>query len=645
MISTSTTQLKSLKAPSRSIYGKVALTQSAATSEINYDDDLIEIKVDRVGENAKFFGFGISQKATVKIRDINRSRNILEDEYIKIYFSIGETVNYKCVTPNLYVKEIERDENTNNITIVAYDRLIKANELTVDDLKLNGAYSFDNLINGIVVALGVSAYTINKEIFDGYLPEVANLSGTETLRAVLDDIAEVSGSIYFINHNNELIFKRLRDINSTSWSIEKSDYFNLTCKNEIKLNSVAHITELGDNSKSVTAGAGETQYMKENCFVNNNSKAYTLVGRITSYSTVKSMYEFNLSWRGNYLLELVDRITIQTKDNSTITTYVINDSYTYNGGFKQETNWSYTASEAVNTNPTTIGEAFNQTSARVDKINKEITLIAAEATEASEKAAALEITVNGIDSTVKDFQNTINGEVTRIDEAITQISQTADEIELSVTTLEENIGKDIDATNKKVAELVLKDDEIALSVTNLATSFGETVEEIYAEIDINTDGINIANSKIDANSEAIGAINVNNESITSTVESIEKNTNAALEGLNEDIITLESKIEQTAKDLKIEFESKITTEADSVTTSTGFTFDSTGLTVEKTGSEIKTQITEDGMKVYRNSTAMLTANNEGVNARNLTATTYLIIGGKSRVETMKNGHTGIFWIG
>jgi hypothetical protein len=397
---------------------------------------------------------------------------------------------------------------------------------------------------------------------------------------LLDDMAEISGSIYFINYNNGLIFKRLRDT-SLSLNITKSDYFNLTSKNNIKLKSIAHITELGENSKAGVSGEGETQYMKENCFINNNSNASALVSKITSYSVSRKIQEFNLSWRGNYLLELVDQITIETKDNSTITTYIINDSYVYNGGFKEETSWSYTASAAVNTNPATISEAFNQTTARVDKINKQITLIAADANEARETAASIELTV--------------------------------DEINLSVEEFKKGINEDIETINSNIA--------------------------------LNTDGVNIANSKIDANTEAIGAININNESITSTITEIEKNTNTTLENINDSIATLESKIEQTAADLKIEFDNKITTETDSVTTSTGFTFNKDGLTVEKSGSEIKTQITEDGMRVYRNNTAMLTANNQGVNATNLHATTYLIIGNNSRFEDMGSSRTGCFWIG
>ena len=82
-----------------------------------------------------------------------------------------------------------------------------------------------------------------------------------------------------------------------------------------------------------------------------------------------------------------------------------------------------------------------------------------------------------------------------------------------------------------------------------------------------------------------------------------------------------------------------------VETNTGFTFNDEGLTVEKANSEMRTQITEDGMTVFKNDEAVLTANNIGVDALNLHATTYLIVGTNSRFEDYADTRTGCFWIG
>ena len=88
---------------------------------------------------------------------------------------------------------------------------------------------------------------------------------------------------------------------------------------------------------------------------------------------------------------------------------------------------------------------------------------------------------------------------------------------------------------------------------------------------------------------------------------------------------------------------------DSVTTSTGYTFNADGLKISKPGEEMANRLDNTGMYVTRNDTPILTANNRGVEAVNLTARQYLIVGSNSRFEdyTGDSGEarTGCFWIG
>ena len=64
---------------------------------------------------------------------------------------------------------------------------------------------------------------------------------------------------------------------------------------------------------------------------------------------------------------------------------------------------------------------------------------------------------------------------------------------------------------------------------------------------------------------------------------------------------------------------------------------------------VKVLAEENGISVYqpekiKNNEEVLTANNIGVDAKNLHATTYLIIGSNSRFEDY-GSRTGCFWIG
>lgn len=131
-------------------------------------------------------------------------------------------------------------------------------------------------------------------------------------------------------------------------------------------------------------------------------------------------------------------------------------------------------------------------------------------------------------------------------------------------------------------------------------------------------------------------------------------TNQKIENETESIRESQSTLEQKIDNLSLEFSEKITrvdeqSEEIEELKKTSYKFDTEDLTIEKSGSQIKTKINEDGMRVYKNDEEMLKANNEGVDAVNLHATTYLIMGNNSRIEDYENDNgeqrTACFWVG
>lgn len=78
-----------------------------------------------------------------------------------------------------------------------------------------------------------------------------------------------------------------------------------------------------------------------------------------------------------------------------------------------------------------------------------------------------------------------------------------------------------------------------------------------------------------------------------------------------------------------------------VTTTTGFTFNAEGLTIYESGKDIENKLNNEGMQVSRisgdESTPILTANTDGVDALNLRSRQFLIIGDNSRFENYNNG--------
>ena len=78
---------------------------------------------------------------------------------------------------------------------------------------------------------------------------------------------------------------------------------------------------------------------------------------------------------------------------------------------------------------------------------------------------------------------------------------------------------------------------------------------------------------------------------------------------------------------------------------TGYTFDKDGLNIHKDGEAIHNTLNNEGMYVKYNDDAVLTADAKGVNAINLTARQYLIVGNNARFEDYPNKRTACFYIG
>ena len=131
------------------------------------------------------------------------------------------------------------------------------------------------------------------------------------------------------------------------------------------------------------------------------------------------------------------------------------------------------------------------------------------------------------------------------------------------------------------------------------------------------------------------------------VKDAQVGTQETVEGLEESLAQVSSRVELalTSDQVEIAIEKKLAQGVDTVTTKTGFTFDDVGLTVSKTGSEMTTQVTEDGMTISRSGTQVLVVDNQGVEAYNLHAKTFLILAGKARLEPYGADRMGCFWIG
>ena len=518
-----------LNSPVRKLMGRVEVYEGSTLTLIcGCHDSLIDFTIERVGEG-KFFGYGIVHRINVKLRDLERKISITTANSLEVEF--GLDTNYIYPFPRFYVSEVHRDEKTNELSITAYDRLYGSANHTVNELEISAPYTIGNFAMACGSFLGLPVDLGGLESFNLEFPNGANFEGSETIREALNAIAEATQTIYFINWDWVLTFKRLDQNGSSVLTIDKEKYFELENSDNRRLQTIVSATELGDNVSVSTSAIGSTQYVRDNPFWELREDIDTILNNALSAIGGLTIGQFNCNWRGNFLLEIGDKIELFTKDNESLYSYLLNDSLTFNGSLMQDTQWSYDDNEGeTDSNPNNLGDALRQTYARVDKVNKQIDLV--------------------------------------------------------VSKTEEN-------------------------------------RELLTNLQLTTDNI------------------------TASVEKIESNVNISMDSVNNELVELSNKVAAsiTAEDVQIQIDSAMSNGTNKVVTSTGFTFNEEGLTVSKSGSEMTTTITEDGMIVYKDAEAVLTANNIGVNATNLHATTYLIIGNNSRIEDYGTDRAGCFWIG
>lgn len=208
-----------------------------------------------------------------------------------------------------------------------------------------------------------------------------------------------------------------------------------------------------------------------------------------------------------------------------------------------------------------------------------------------------------------------------------------------------------EAYNKATAvETRVTNTETAIEQNKEAIELRATKSELTSEIDNVQDAIDQQGVALTKTiTDYVSAIQTNADSISASVEKLEAKVDDNADDTNAAIGELRQKVDlQLTEDaVNIQIDKKLQNGVDRVETSTGFKFDENGLNISKSGSTTNTQITENGMSVKNTETNedMLTANKDGVDAKNLRASTYLIIGGRSRFENYGSYRTGCFWIG
>ena len=372
------------------------------------------IEIQRVGEDSKFFGFGVSHRLNIKLIDVNRELNFTTSDYFIPSIGLEEYTQF----PNMYITETNRDENTNELSITAYDLLDKSKKHTFSELTLTKPYTIADVVNAVATFLGISANIPSLDVFNISYADGANLEGTESLYDLLTAAAEATQTIFYMNGSNTLVFKRLDISGNPALTITKEDYITLDSGDNRRLQTICHATELGDNVSASTSQIGTTQYVRDNPFWDLRDDIDTLVNNALSAVGNMTINQFSCEWRGNPLLEPGDKIALTTKDNQIVISYLLNDTLTFDGSLSQKSEWNYEDSEEDESNPSDLGEVLKQTYARVDKANKQVNILVSQVETNKSNISSLQLNTESISATVESLEATTNSQVETINNLV-----------------------------------------------------------------------------------------------------------------------------------------------------------------------------------------------------------------------------------
>ena len=389
-------------------------SDGALANTFTENNRIKSIEIQRVGEDSKFFGFGISHRLNIKLIDVNRELNFTTSDYFSVSIGLEEYTQF----PNMYITETNRDENTNELSITAYDLLDKTKKHTFSELTLTKPYTIADVVNAVAAFLGISANIPSLDVFNISYADGANLEGTESLYDLLTAAAEATQTIFYMNGSNTLVFKRLDISGDAALTITKEDYITLDSGDNRRLQTVCHATELGDNVSASTTQIGTTQYVRDNPFWELRDDIDTLVDNALAAVGNMTINQFSCEWRGNPLLDPGDKIALTTKDNQTVISYLLNDTLTFDGSLSQKSEWNYEDSEEDESNPSDLGEVLKQTYARVDKANKQVNILVSEVETNKSNISSLQLNTESISATVESLEATTNSQVETINNLV-----------------------------------------------------------------------------------------------------------------------------------------------------------------------------------------------------------------------------------
>lgn len=488
MLNSNVDYLNSYKTPKRELEGYITYTQDEVEHTLAANGQLVSFKIERTAPEGKIFGFAVSQKISIEalgIVDIKKGTEL--NPVIKIKDS-EEIV----ALPHFFVDTVEVDKVGNKTKIEGYD--ILNSSLAIGELEFTYPTTLSAYAQTICSALGA---TMAFEGVDAALESAPNFNGDEGIQTALTALAEATGTICYVSTGNVVRFRKLvEDVVDT---LTTSHYFNFSTKETNTITRIVSATELGDNIDF--GNEGYTVALWENPFLvlRAGEEVGSCLEAIGAAVIGLGNTGYDLKWRGCPAYEIGDRIAIIDKDQVEVKVYYLNESLEFAGGLQAESEWKPIDEDNLNAAPSSLGKVLSQTYAKVDKVNKEISLVVQEQDGIKESISSIILDTEGIKATVASQDEEIKklAEITLDEDAIVSrveasVGATMDEkdaavksemtslIEQTATTIRSEVSAADEAAKTELRSEIT---QTANSITSTVTAAQNRADSAYSLAD------------------------------------------------------------------------------------------------------------------------------------------------------------------
>lgn len=381
------------------------------SNEINENNHLKDLTLDEQYyiSNLGFVGVAAARKLEVNLIESNFDIN-LENKELELKIGADYEGNTYYINYGKFIvdKPPENDETNGTIRIVAYDYMIKFNKpyIAGTTFPCTLLQLTQDICNQAGVVLGSTDFAnknfiVEDNQFDGF-----------TLREVLQHIAKCAFSWARIGQDNKLYL----DFDITPETTE-----TITI-NDYKVNSFKKANEYYGPVNQVTYADSDIEGQEEkvpstppvgelkelviydNLFAYTPEKRSELIQAGTRLLGLTYMPISQLELIGLVYLDCRDAIAVETLAEETFTSRVFSHQIKYNGVSHDSivTEGSSSNEEAYKNTATNVFQN-QQTRIKVDRANKNISLLVQEVDEQNDKISDLEITTEGIEAEVSNI--------------------------------------------------------------------------------------------------------------------------------------------------------------------------------------------------------------------------------------------------